>query len=166
MIVLGIDPGASVTSCTLLRARLSGALALSFYKSDEVANEDLVGYLLECPAHVVGIERPAGIAYGTKGAGIVPHLLDTAHAAGLAEGVVESRRRQGSTVLRWLAFPATTWRRSLVGKPGPTNAEIAPVILGRVADWPTRSNNHQRDAAGAAIYAAYVAGLPLLKAQS
>lgn len=56
--------------------------------------------------------------------------------------------------------------RRIALKPGPTNAEIAPVILGRVADWPTRSNNHQRDAAGAAIYAAYVAGLPLLEAQS
>ena len=146
MIVLGIDPGASVTSCTLLRARLSGALALSFHKSDEVANEDLVGYLLECPAHVVGIERPAGIAYGTKGAGIVPHLLDTAHAAGLAEGVVESRRRQGSTVLRWLAFPATTWRRSLVGKPGPTNAEIASGAspTGRLAPTTTSATPRAR----------------------
>lgn len=163
MIVLGIDPGASVTACTLIRARFDAVLGLSYYRSDEVPNEDLVGYLLDLPVHVVGIERPRGIAYGSKGAGIVPHLMDAAHAAGVAEGIVEARRRRGDNVLAWRSFPATEWRHRIVGKPSATDAEIANVIPRRVVDWPSRSNNHERDAAGAAVYAAQTAGLQIFQ---
>ncbi len=47
---------------------------------------------------------------------------------------------------------AETWRRFVVGKSTAENAEIAPVVKMRFANWPKKSNNHERDAGGLLVY--------------
>lgn len=49
---------------------------------------------------------------------------------------------------------AEEWRRALTGTGQPENKAIAEVIRLRYANWPAKSNNHERDAAGLALYGA------------
>lgn len=51
---------------------------------------------------------------------------------------------------------ARSWRKLLIGKATPSDAEIAHVIKSRVDALPTRTNNHVRDAIGAAIGGALI----------
>lgn len=158
MIIMGIDPGASVSAVTTLRAYFNGAFGLNFLACEEVENELLPRYVQIAQFDVLGIERPSGYAY--SGPAVVAALLDTAHAAGMARAAYEITRdvRQGLSEV-----PAPEWRRWIVGKPNASNAEVAVAVKARIPSWPKQSNNHERDAGGMAIYAAQVVALPILR---
>lgn len=164
--VTGLDPGSTATAFARLSVVLvEGALGIAFGECGDIPNEELARWVARDTSDILGIERPEGRVYSSKGAGIVPHLLQAANAAGIARGAAEVAN-ETRVAVSVLECPAVRWRKDVVGKGSATNAEVKAAVLRLVGGWPKRSDNHERDAAGVAIHAARVLGLVMLSGRS
>lgn len=160
MLALGIDVGAKngvvlldvsaprpryIDSCTV-EDDLAGVLDVRFFGLHAIAR--------------VGIETPSqvfthGRAKGDMGAriGIERALLVARGAAGEARAVAKLRA-PGIPIHEAQAHEV---RRAVLGKLPRRREDIdrlvARMVPTLIADWPTRSNDHVRDAAVAALYA-------------
>ena len=151
MIVLGIDPGSAHIGWARLCIGgdpVHGMTATHQASGDfEPAHLDSFAPKLFEDVDVVALEDIAGFAFGKgKGPGVVGHLI----AAGkLGERIATiAKSVHGKRVERMTAGQA---RKLIVGRNNPDNATIKVVVTRLVRAWPTRSNNHRRDAAIVAV---------------
>lgn len=102
------------------------------------------------PLSVVGVELIRGKAHAEgnfkKAAAKSKHLAHASRISGACEMAAHS--------LGWPveSFPATEWRKALIGNPFASDKTIGAVLRLRVRGIP-RSNCHVRDAIGVALYA-------------
>ena len=171
MIVLGIDPGATIGLALLdvpdtwrrgapsragkarvvavgaVRAVGGSALRPVYDWLDAARAKILPGAPTGLPRlDVVGIERPMGYAY--QAARVGP-LLDAAWQGGEFAGWAT----HAGIATMVAAVPAGDWRRLVVGTPSARDAQVA-AALGSWVVGLGRSNAHGRDAIGVAIGAA------------
>jgi Holliday junction resolvasome RuvABC endonuclease subunit len=162
MVVVGFDPGGERSGWAALE--ISGSAAqprAAFLGTGDVESTGpaLDVFFASCaplaryPGRVVAVERTKGKAYSDKGAGVVPHLIECARADSM---ICENARVRG---LRVVQLPAVEWRRHVCGRHDPDDALVKVTILRFVAGWPSRSNPHNRDAAGVALAAAMKSGV-------
>lgn len=164
--VTGLDPGSTATAFARISVMLvDGGPAIAFGECGDIPNEELAKWVARDTSDIIAVERPEGRVYSSKGAGIVPHLLQAANAAGIVRGAVEVANESRPAVAL-LECPAVRWRKDVVGKGSATNAEVKAAVLRLVGGWPKRSDNHERDACGVAIHAARVLGLVMLSGRS
>lgn len=176
--ILGLDPGSKQTGYCVLGANLSrGALMLSRIVAGTIGNEGMAEWIYDeawmretdsgfaqPDLSIIAIEKLEGIAFGPKGAGIVPHLISASNAAGVAKGAAQLLATRGQLAIHEAS--ARTWRSAVVGKANASDAGIKVAIQRLVPNWPKVSNSHERDAAGVAIHAARVLGLVMLIGRS
>lgn len=150
MIVLGLDPGATtgwarvlleygkrpkVLDCGTFRAptaRVGGESFAAVLKKEE-------------PCTVFAVETLAGIAFPTKGGGIVGSLIAAAKVEERLRCYAERFPHGGVHDLT-----AHQWRQALCGKRAATSHQIADALALRV-QMPKRTNEHVRDAIGIAV---------------
>lgn len=143
MIIFGIDPGPKTCGFAVLNCDRFEATFVA--KGTFPSNVDGVADAIERhgPVLLVALEQPAGYAYSIERS---KDLIETARVGGLINGIATLRG------IEVKAFPATEWRRSVVGKGNASNKLISLVVPRQIKGWPKRSNNHERDAAGVALY--------------
>ena len=171
MIVLGIDPGATIGLALLdvpaawVRgaasrsgkarvvavgsARPEGAatqIAVRAWLASALEKHPELGAEPSTVLDVVGIERPSGYAYSAARVG---PLLDAAWQGGELAGWA-ANSHLATTVA---TVPAGDWRRLVVGTPSARDAQVAAALGSWVVDL-GRTNAHGRDAIGVAIGAA------------
>lgn len=152
MRVLSFDPGSTKSGWAELDvADAFGPIVLRYVAAGEVpSTRDAVRDLIvNSEAEIVAVEKLAGIAYQTKGAGIVSALIASSNVAGMIAALAYAEGRQV------VEMPAVEWRRMVCGKPNASDKIIKDVIPRLVRMWPRRSNCHERDAAGLAIAVAW-----------
>lgn len=168
MIVLGIDVGKKSGVCVL---DMSGARAR--YISADAIQDDLSrvlqGIFHEHAVSVIGIESPTevfehGRARLDKGVriGIERALLIATRATGVVQAVAELFAAE----VPIHEGEAHEVRRAILGNLPSQREDIdryVGVMVPRIIDgWPDRSNDHERDAAVAALWAARRAAMPML----
>lgn len=152
-VILGLDPGSSSTGWALVDTR-GGAgrpIITTYLDAGAVAStaEMVAGLLSMYSPDAVAVEKLEGIAYASKGPGIVAGLVSSAHAAGVIVGVASALGHHVEQLT------ARDWRRLVLGQPAATDQQIARVIPTLVRGWPKRSNVHERDAGGVALAIAW-----------
>lgn len=153
MIVLGIDPGSRFVGVAVLDVRAEGVTGRALYVAHDVLDVQALGeerVLLAIAAHLAhgvrlaGIERPERVASAVMASA----MLRTSWIAGrIAQALAVA-------AVRVHPFPAETWRTHFFGQAAVKNAPIATLIELHVTGWPKKSNEHARDAAAVALYAA------------
>lgn len=156
MIVLGIDPGARIGVALLdVGSRTANVVQLvTWADEDPILPLRMGGFLdnarradLVC---VERVEQVTGVRGGSAHALTAPLATGLARGnwiGGLLAGIASAKGYQVATV------PAATWRAALVGSRAPSDAQVAQTIRVRCPGWPAKSNAHQRDAAGCALWA-------------
>lgn len=155
MIILAFDPGSTSTGWCAIDTRGGEGLPITstFLDKGEIpSTEGEISLLIRAQLpDVVAIEKLEGFAFGAgKGPGVVAALVASSRIAGLIRGVA------------WAEGPATVemtareWRKLVLGQPSATDERIAKVIPTLVHGWPSRSNQHTRDAGGLALGVAWV----------
>lgn len=162
MIVLGLDPGAQTGWCVLeasggtaplpwqFRYVNGGSIRFELEVDSNEAKRQAGALMNRCAPDLVVVEWVAGIAFPSKGAGIVPNLISAAGVAGWLFGVAQS----------WCATKMLTARqaRSLVfGKSNASDVQIGLQVTQRIQNWPRRSTSHVKDAAVVAMAGAMLA---------
>lgn len=170
MLVTGIDPGKAVGWATLFLApgQRPRRVDSGEWTHEEAFAAIRSGVFLR---HMVAIERADGFyaskARGQSGgrelAGITRDLLDAAYFAGEARGLLLAAGGRAEYVRVADAYRATGVKvgaqRGRGVLAGETLAKQTARILSLMVDeWPKVSNQHERDAALDAIYAARVSG--------
>lgn len=155
MRVLGIDTGVH-TGVAVLDV---GARQATFVTAATWQSRDLERYALDLlfgPRGLAMAFRPDMIAiehiervHGSKrmGSKYADGLVGANELAGLLRGIALAR---GVRVER---CTAGRWRAALCGSKCASDAAIAQMVKVRVVGWPKVSNEHQRDAAGVALFA-------------
>jgi Holliday junction resolvasome RuvABC endonuclease subunit len=155
MRVIGIDAGSARHAfCVLDVTDTRGGIlsAIGFIEGEPHVQIPTLFKVFAKDGKVLGIERPAGIGFkGAGGQAAVPHLLQTTEHAG---GMRSIARSLG---VKAVCFTAADWRREVLGKGSATDQDVAVAIPRLIPNWPKRSNNHVRDAAGAALYVGWLA---------
>jgi Holliday junction resolvasome RuvABC endonuclease subunit len=154
MILAAFDPGSTRTGWSRLYvhggAGTGAPITCAFLDGGHVVND--LGVIGACigNAELVAIERVRGVAYGPKGAGIVPHLIEASYACG---GIAWLARSLGRRVLE---LTARDWRGVVLNKPHASDAEVKEAIARLVRGLPKRTNAHVRDAVGVGLGAAWL----------
>ena len=148
MIVLGIDPGATVGWARLCVSRdpVRGDI-ITYQAAGDFRSDDADHFAAKLFANVdiVGLEE-AQVAHGVEKFYAVKALLA---ARAIGERLVTiAETKYGKRVTRMTAARA---RGIVVGSSSPSDATIKNAVLQRIRHWPTRSNAHQRDAALVAL---------------
>lgn len=112
----------------------------------------ILGGSFGCRADVIAIEKLEGFAYGTKGGGVVSGLVASSAIAG---GIAWLAHELG---IRCVEISASRWRGMIVGRPNATDAMVKVAIMRLIPSFPSRSNCHERDAAGCGLAAAWSLG--------
>lgn len=149
--ILALDPGSTSSGWCLVEASRSRAINVRALAMGEVESTPnaLRELLVERLPDVVAVEVLRGIAYPSKGAGIVGNLVSSSFAAGVIVGLARAFE------LAVVEMPAVQWRRAVLGKANASDREIAWTIPRLVDEWPKRSNAHERDAGGLAVGVAW-----------
>jgi Holliday junction resolvasome RuvABC endonuclease subunit len=145
MIVMGIDPGATVGLCVLNLAERPTSRVWSGSSRGETAAEVLGEIAIPALVCVERVERVHGSP--RMGSAYAEGLV---RAAWLGGEIAQWCRSRGARVV---TCSAGTWRGALCGSSQATDAAIAAMVRLRIRDWPARSNAHERDAAGCALWA-------------
>jgi Holliday junction resolvasome RuvABC endonuclease subunit len=144
MLILGADVGARTGWALLACDRAASFVACG--ELPRVGRADALEALIRSTRpDLVAFERPAGYAYD---AARVKHLLAAAEIA----GALADRARRHVEVVE---YTATEWRGALCSRASATNPQVETMVRLRVTGWPAprKSNEHERDAAGVALYA-------------
>lgn len=160
MRALGIDPGPTSLGWALVdvtpreRTWLRGGTwdtedLPDFVEVMRAARLDLVA--VEVPN---GIYRPRSREMGQAIRELRARGMQLAQTMGVAMQYVGAFRGAG---MRVVEISASDWRRGVVGKSSPTDAQVAAVLERIVMGMP-RTNAHARDALGCALAAAFANG--------
>ena len=154
---IGFDPGkhAGWTALELpragARANLLGRGILSRGIADGIDHrvEEALELMLRFEIDLVGVEA-VDFVVGRKGFGpnMAGHLM---RAARLGARIYQVALDHGFAAEN---VTAELWRRWLVGSPQADNPAIAATMRVRIADGSSRSNNHERDGSGVALFVA------------
>lgn len=153
---LGIDPGVTIGVCLLdVGASQAAVLARDAWNEDcdEMLSSKLRALLQTSKPELVAIERILDVVdfRGNVRANYAQGLALSNWIGGLLAGVARS---QGVRV----ATPsAHEWRSSLCGTRMATDAQVKQMVRLRCPSWPAKSNPHERDAAGVALWAGLAA---------
>lgn len=148
MRVLGIDPGKTV-GLALLDVGASQARFLDASALDAALLDGPLMFATFAPApDLVAIEKVEHV-HGSDRMGS-SYAEGLARAAWVGGELAAAARAAG---LRVITVEASAWRRAIVGSRTASDATIAKAIRLRVPTWPSKSNAHQRDAAGVALWA-------------
>lgn len=155
MLVLGIDPGEHLGWCLLDCGSVERHLASGVTDDVRLHRNDLVLGSISIP--LLGAQAPAVVGIET-----VPRVYRRAgFGTQMATGLARAERRGGNVEgiakahgVAVVDVSAATWRKLLVGSRSASDAAVKRAIVARVKLWPPASQNHARDAAGVAIYAA------------
>lgn len=160
MLVLGVDSGAHLGWCLLeagARARwvASGVASDVRVETDELCFDDARVPLTGPKApSLIAVEVILRVYQRERfGPSMATAIANAERVGGRVLGVAEARGIATERVT------APAWRKALTGRANADDALIAHVIRVRVLDWPKRSANHARDAAGVALFAALKADL-------
>jgi Holliday junction resolvasome RuvABC endonuclease subunit len=159
VIVLAFDPGMT----TGYAAVRSPGDQLAVLGSDRTETRDEIlglarDLIKRVEPEVVLVEAIDGYNHGDTAGAKLMHLTRAADFAGSVIGLC------AGLGVRCVGVSARTWRRTIVGQTSPTNAEIAvalSTILRR--NGLDKTNNHERDGLGLALYGARVPGALLDK---
>jgi len=151
-VVLGLDPGSTIGVCVLdVGAHQASLVSATCWNedADEILSSKLRELLWQSPRpELVAIERVYDVHGSARmGSSYAQGLALSNWIGGLLAGVARS---QG---VRVVTPPAGTWRKALCGSPRATDAQVKQMVRLRVPDWPARSNAHERDGAGVALWA-------------
>lgn len=146
MNVLGVDVGA-VSGIALLRMGVRDAVWLDGCSTREHPL-DTPFFAGDVAFDVLGIECIEGYAHGERAHAKTKHLIA---AAALAGEILGWARAKGIPVF---SAPASVWRKRVLGKASPTDAEVKKIITLLVSNLPKRCSSHVRDACVAGIGAA------------
>ena len=145
MRALGLDPGASTGFAVIERIRCGCGVHVASGVLGRDARAHQLDLLLDVHRpELVGIEEPSGYAFA---AARVKDLLEASRITG--ELAATSRARG----YRVVTASAAAWRKALCGRGSATDAAVKQMLGLRVAELPTRTSTHARDAAGVAIWA-------------
>ena len=149
--VLGLDPGEHIGVALLeVGARQAVPLVLGAWAASEPP-ASLLARLREHVDHretVVCVERVEAVHGAARmGSGYATGLCLSNWIGGLLAGFA------GADGLRVVTCTAAEWRSALVGSRSPSDAEVKQAVRLRIPNWPAKSNAHQRDAAGCALWA-------------
>jgi len=138
--LLGIDPGTKESGVADIE--FDGS-RFHFVWTGRIPNDKV--HLRISSAHLVALEAPGGSMFG--GGARSANIIRTSYWAGWFACIATERG------CRIVEATANEWRKAVVGRANAKNALIAKKVVPLISGWPTRSNNHQRDAAGMAVYA-------------
>lgn len=145
MLIIGYDPGVHCGWALLEKV----GLRPRFVRGGVLDGRDAVGLVrhLESQARTtfVGLETIEGYAHERKRS---KDLIAAAHIAGDIEGAAIAH------AFRVFRAPAVTWRSYIGVGPNGSDAAIKSTLRILVADLPTLTNVHLRDAVGTAFYVA------------
>ena len=147
--VLAFDPGPTRTAWGAL-SPLAHGTACTFVGGGVVPStlEELGALCAQYrDAAVMAIEA-VGLAHRVEARHA---LIQTAHVAGLLEGLIRAEFPRVVAVL----LTAVQWRRALTGRGNANDASIKRVVCASVRGMPARTNCHVRDALGLAVVAAW-----------
>lgn len=144
-VVLGIDPGLDCGWAALDVGVGSPVYLDSGVLPRETRDAAFVELLVRFAPSLVAVEEVRG--YGFDPARVAA-LIEAAKIGATLSALASGR---GIHVEQATAIQ---WRKALCRNGSATDALIKRVILFRVPTWPKRSANHERDAAGCAIYGA------------
>lgn len=157
MLILGIDPGPTEIGYAVLRrdaaTRRGSYVDAGKLTVDARTHGELFGIVKVHAIGAVGVELPGRLHANEK---ISRSALVSRSNQLLATMKVQQR------LVGWLngfgffdvhEVTASEWRRGIVGRPSASDAMIKAAIVRQVAGWPSRSNEHERDAAGVALAA-------------
>lgn len=144
MIVLALDPGRSIGHAVLdFESRRPRILLLEVTEDTNPAMSWM--HLNASISPIIAIETNE--TYVTRERNVNPApFINAARIGGELAGYA---RALG---LRVVAVSAHEWRRAIVGKRNASDADIKAAVS-RLVDLPKRSNAHERDAIGVALYA-------------
>lgn len=150
--VLGIDPGRRVGVALLEMTKAGHAsgvrLATWTDESDSRLSDELLREVMRADIDVVGVERVERVHGSARmGSSYAEGLARGNWIGGLLAGLARAQQ------VRVVTVEAREWRQALVGSRTASDAQVASMVRLRVANWPRRSNEHERDAAGVAIWA-------------
>lgn len=143
MIILGIDPGPTTCGVAWIDLDRYDARLIDKGKIDSTPDAIVGAIGKHGPLLVLALEQPAGYAYSLERS---RDLIETARVGGVIAGIAGSLRIEIDTAT------ASEWRRAIVGKGNASDKLIGQVIPRQIKGWPSRSNNHERDAAGVALF--------------
>jgi len=147
MIIHAFDPGTSKTGWASVDVRGGGRLPITttYLGGDHVPSRhgDIRGLLHV--ADVVAVEKLEGIAFPTKGGGVVASLIASSNVAG---GIAWSAATLG---IRVVEMSAREWRRLVCRNPSASDAQVKEAVERLVHGLPKRTNCHVRDAVGLAL---------------
>jgi Holliday junction resolvasome RuvABC endonuclease subunit len=142
-LIMGFDPGVTQHGWAVLRDTPSGPVYVDSGheqgEADAVMKRLLAGYRLRC----VAIETPT-MAFLPQA---IKPVMAMCRQAGLALAMVRHHR----PLPHIHEASANVWRRNQLGNGSAKNAAIKTLVTSTVQGWPTRSNDHERDAAGVAL---------------
>ena len=156
MVIVGFDPGGSTSGWAVLSVGGHPAQPVAeFLAKGAVASDgpSLDAFFASCDpfnvaaGRLVAVEKNEGIAFGSKGAGIVPHLIACARADGL---ICENARAHGVHVV---SLPRRRMAQHVCRDKSAPDRVVKAAIHLYVRGWPAKSNVHERDAAGVALAA-------------
>lgn len=148
--VLGLDPGPSHSGWALLESGAAPSARPRWLACGEIASTSteiaaLIGGQATAAGatpFVVAVEIISGYTYGFVRTSAINA---TSNFAGIIEGLAV-----GLSV-RVERMPASTWRLQMTGKGNAKDSLIKRALLVLVEGVPSRTNVHERDAAGAAF---------------
>jgi Holliday junction resolvasome RuvABC endonuclease subunit len=157
-IAVGVDAGSYTSGVTVLAisgTRLNPIATFVWTGEVESTGPAFDAFFARClpfqqaASKFVAVEKTQGVAYGAKGAGIVPHLISCARADAM---ICENARHLGVLVVE---LTAVEWRKQVCGRPNAKDSQVKTAIAQLVRNWPRVSNPHHRDAAGVALAASW-----------
>jgi len=150
-IVLGVDPGATTGFAHLAFYPRAAPVPLDVW--DTAGDEEAIASFrlmldgLDPVRTIIAIETVHAV-HGSErmGSGYATGLVRSNHLAGIFEGIATERS------FRVVRVIAGHWRKALAGSSRADDAAVARMVRLRVPSWPAKSNEHQRDAAGVALF--------------
>jgi len=146
-LALGIDPGAT-TAWALLEV---GAARASFVsKGSTTAGVAICALeqIMRDHRPLVAIERVVNVHGSARmGSSYAEGLVHAAWIGGELAGIAHVIGCRVETV------QAGVWRQALCTSRVASDGEVKQMVRLRVPDWPPKSNEHERDAAGVALWA-------------
>lgn len=149
--VLGIDPGATI-GVAMLDVGSARASLVACAKWDDGNDESLVETALRAIVHggpeIVAIERVSAVHGAARmGSSYAEGLARCNWIGGLLAGLAHARGK------RVVTCSAAEWRSALCTSRVASDGEVKQMVRIRVPNWPAKSNEHERDAAGVALWA-------------
>jgi Holliday junction resolvasome RuvABC endonuclease subunit len=159
--VLGLDPGADIgwaildVGTSTAEPVWTGTASARTDAEIKAAWHLLLEVIDTHHPRLVAIERVERV-HGTPRMGS-SYAQGLARAAWIGGGLCALVRSKG---LEPVTVEAPVWRLELVGIRSATDREVKEMLSTRCPHWPARSNAHERDAAGVALFAGLAARRP------